>query len=302
MHHPFGKILAAGDNQEPRHEDSNDSQSRRAHLKQVLQLGVGAVAVGMAGTAMGQITTQAIGEEGGGATTLAIGEEGGPGIAPRPGITKAGPGHPEHGGRINPYYSVQQAQKLLEKNKWSEAAPHLDKARKMFGNQKQMKDKLDKLAEKLKAQATEALGKADKQAKADDLVPALDTYRQADRLNNSYGLKDRASKAIEKLEEHELYPVALAKVKKLEADRNKNKPSTRARGEEGGGPSTRRAGEEGATTKALGEEGGKTTLRVGEEGGGRITTQAIGEEGGQRPKPVPRENIEVTTDALGEEG
>ena len=103
MQHPFSEILGEFDGDDLNQEA--DSQSRREAIQTVLQVGVGAVAAGVAGTASAQITTQAIGEEGGPKpTTLAIGEEGGPkpstrargeeGGRPRP-MTKAGPAHPE---------------------------------------------------------------------------------------------------------------------------------------------------------------------------------------------------------------
>ena len=79
--------------------------------------------------------------------------------------------------------------------------------------------------------------------------------------------------------------------------------STRARGEEGGGPTTLAVGEEGGprpTTLAIGEEGGATTRALNEEGG--VTTKALGEEGGPTTERLGEEGGRPLTKRLGENG
>lgn len=81
---------------------------------------------------------------------------------------------------------------------------------------------------------------------------------------------------------------ALLSARPAEAKKRKDRITTQAIGEEGGGGRP--------TTKAIGEEGGggkpwPSTKMRGEEGGGTVTTLALGEEGGT-----------ATTLAIGEEG
>jgi len=289
MRHPFGGILDADTGMENESPET-DAQTRREVLQSAVGLGVGAVVLGAAGVALGQ-----------GVTTDALGEEG----AKRPpAVTKAGPGHPEHGGRPRPPVTraalahsehagqkvrnamseLAQAQALLAKGDWSGAAAKLSQVKKLaepkqdkYGHYKRLQQRRKAMEKPLKKTVTKALDQADKQAAADRLVPALQTYRKADRLAEHYGYKKRARASLAKFAKRKDYKVALKKVEQLEAEEKKPK----------------------ATTLAIGEEGGGSTRARGEEGGGkpgRITTQAIGEEGG-RGRPS-----DTVTDALGEKG
>lgn len=305
MRHPFAEILDADVDTEL---ETQDTQTRRDVLQSAVGLGVGAVALGVAGTALSQgVTTQAIGEEGAAkppeATTFAVGEEG----AKRPpAVTRAGPGHPEHGGRPRPMTKagpahpehagqkvrnamsdLAKAQTLLARGDWAGAAAKLTQVRKLakpekdkYGHYKRLQQRRDAMEKPLKKAVTKALDKADKQAESDALVPALLTYRKAKGLDEHYGFQKRVDESLTKIGKHKDYAVALKKVEKLEAEAKKPKKTTLAIGEEGG----KRLG---ITTKAIGEEGGRKPPRV--------TTDALGEEGGDgRPR--------ATTFAIGEEG
>ena len=200
MQHPFSGILG----------ENCDGQSRREHLQTVLQAGVGAVAVGMTGVAAAQITTQAIGEEGG--------------KSPAPPVTRAGPGHPEHGGKRpvrpttkagpshlehagekirNAMSQLATAQRLMGKYKWAEAAAELTAVRKVpapkpdkFGHHAKLQKRREKLEKPLGKLIAKSLDDADKLAKSNDLVPAIDLYRQAGRLDAHYGVKKRVDKSL----------------------------------------------------------------------------------------------------------
>ena len=255
MQHPFDKILPASTASTSQNETSSDAQTRRDHLKRVVQLGVGAVVVGTAAPAL--------------ALRAAF----------RPTLSQDAKriiGSPEQGGNSLPMQRllIQKAAKLLQDKNWSQASQPLDQLRRSNVD-KGLQTTLDRLDKSLKDQVGGALDKADKQSKGGELVPALEVFRMASRLNPRYGMQKRAAGAIAEMEKHELYPIALQKVKKIEADKAKPKPqaTSAARGEEGGRPQI--------TTRAIGEEGGRiqpggprpvpraTTLAIGEEGGGR---------------------------------
>ena len=309
MQHPFSKILGEFEGEDVNQEV--EGQSRREAMQTVIQVGVGAVAVGVAGAASAQVTTQAIGEEGGPRpTTLAVGEEGGPKPSTRargeeggrpPAVTRAGPAHPEHAGEKvrSAMKDMFKAQVAMKKGDWSSAAASLTRVRKLakpekdkFGHYARLQKQRESMEKQLNKAINKALGIADKQAKADKLVPALKTYRKAKGLDEHYGFATRVEKALSEMEKHKDYKVALKKVEKLEA-KEKPKATTLALGEEGGKP---------GVTTAIGEEGRKppirkTTLALGEEGGGRPgrgagITNAVGEEGARK----------ITTFAVGEEG
>ena len=168
---------------------------------------------------------------------------------------------------------LAKAQASLKKGDWSDAAAKLTQVRKLakpkddkHGHYARLQKQREGLEKQLNKQITVALDKADKQAKADDLVPALLTYRKAKGVDEHYGFAKRVEKALAEMAKHKDYAVALKKVEKLEA-KDKPKPTTLALGEEGGGIST----------QALGEEGGG--IRIRPLPPGRVTTFAVGEEG-----------------------
>jgi hypothetical protein len=290
MRHPFAGILTADAGGENETHDA-DAQTRREVLQSAVGLGVGAVALGVAGTALGQITTQAIDEEG--AKRPPAVTKAGPGHPehggrPRPAVTRAGLAHPEHAGQKvrNAMSELAQAQALLAKGDWAGAAAKLSQVKKLaapkqdkYGHYKRLQQRRKAMEKPLKKTITKALDQADKQAAADRLVPTLQTYRKADKLDEHYGYKKRAGAALEKFSKRKDYQVALKKVQQLEAKEKKPKATTLAIGEEGGK-------KPGVSTRARGEEGGRPG----------ITTQAIGEEGGRKPRPRP------VTDAIGERG
>jgi len=330
MQHPFSGILNEEGVAEPGREET-DGQSRRECLKSVLQVGAGVVAAGIVGTADGAVTRAGPGhpEHGGrplGVTKAATShpEHGGR----PPAVTRAGPGHPEHGGKYRHLKHPTGAGKSLEdgngqtklanvdkeldaiaalakKGQWAEAANRLSPLRGLKAGPSGSKaagqhKRREALEKQLAKQVKTALTEADKQAKSGELVPALETYRKAQRLNEIYGAKQRTGKAIAALAKQPGYAEALEKVKAIEAAKKTQPPkvTTMALGEEGSRPPGR------ITTKAIGEEGGRppgriTTHAVGEEGGRPPHTTQLGKESGERPpgpQPIP------TTLAVGEEG
>ncbi|MCG8586106.1 MAG: hypothetical protein MI757_15465 [Pirellulales bacterium] len=277
MKHPFAGIVDTEIELEIESAEA-DEKTRREVLHSAVGLGVGAVALGATQVSLAQVTTQALGEEGTAkpptVTTFAVGEEG----SRPPAVTKAGPGHPEHAGQKirNAMRDLVKATASMAKGDWAGAAGQLNGIRKSpppkddkFGHSKRLQQRREALEKKLKKMIASALDKADKQAKAEKLVPALLTYRKADQLDPHYGFDKRVDEALKEITKHKDYRVALKKVEKIEADAKKPKPTTLAIGEEGG-PSV------GRPTRARREEG-REPLPPGADP--RPTTDAIGEEG-----------------------
>lgn len=239
MKHPFDGIL-------------EESPSRRQYLKSALVLGVAAMASSADSPPM-KMTKAGPGHP----------EHGGK-LAP----TRAAPSHPEHGGRFDRRPTATAAGKGLEdgkgqtklsavdaeldrieglvaKKNWSEASVGIAPLRRLktgsrnsrAAAQSARREELDKQVTKL---AKSALSKADKQAESGDLTSALRTYRQASRLDDAHGLKQRSKKGLAGLAKQPGYANALTTVKTLEAGKPRMQPrpkrppiTTLALGEEG---------------------------------------------------------------------
>lgn len=191
------------------YEDEDRGLSRRQYLQRTLVAGAGVAALGVDDTAGAELR--------------------------RP-MTKAGPGHPEHGGRFGKPSSkptdLKTIEALAKKGEWHQAAtrlgPHLKGKGAVPHDVQQLKQKIGQQIEK-------ALNAADAEAKKGKKDAALAVYRNVASLHKKFGFQKRAKDSIAR---H-------ARIK-----RPPERPTTFAEGEEGG-----RGGRPQVTTLAIGEEG-----------------------------------------------
>jgi len=197
MVHPFEKILSAED----RERSDTPESSRRYFLK----LAAGGAAVAVAGRALGEITTHAVGEEGGPImrppvrTTRAVGEEGG------------GPANARKVGVL-----ARNFRNAMRAGDLETAGENLKKLEQVNAKAKgKYNSMVAALRKHLEGKLAHMLAVANKNLKAGKLVPAIKSYRSISRING-FKQQDLAKAKLEDAAKLDGYDKALKEVQAQE--------------------------------------------------------------------------------------